>query len=423
MLSRPRQAPLRPGVTSTRRRRPALVPSLVLGALLGLGSLAPAAAADDAQDPADEPAPDLVSFGISPAGPERPDDRPYVSLVAPAGAVVYEHVALLNQDEDPVSLDVYATDVVMADGAGLTARVRTDVSTDAGSWISISGPTDVEVAAQTAESGYGWAVVPFSVTIPADAEPGDHLAGIVASLVSVGGADAGVPAVELEQRVVARVYVRVDGELAPGLEVTDVTASWEPGSLLGTGAVVVTSTLRNTGNTRMAIEPAVTVSGPLGLLPRTQPGERVDELMPGASVETISTVAGVWPLLRGSVTVDATVLAPTAGEDPGLGTVSATTTVWMPPWALLALVVLLVALVVLVGLRRRGRRARSHPRPVRGRRGDRPTGRRRATGARTVPAPAGPAPTSPAAPPPGPGAVEPAAERDRVVGAGGGPAR
>ena len=96
----------------------------------------PGASAESASG--DEAAPqDLVSFGISPAGADRPDDRPFLSMTAPAGAVVYEHVALINQDDVPVSLEVYGSDVVMAEGGGLSARAKADPSTDAGSWITV----------------------------------------------------------------------------------------------------------------------------------------------------------------------------------------------------------------------------------------------------------------------------------------------
>ncbi|HQY32729.1 hypothetical protein [Actinotalea sp.] len=323
---------------------------------------APAAAA-----PLPEPTPgegegtqtpqDLVSFGISPAGVDRPDQRPYLAMTAPAGAVVYEHAALINQDDVPVSLEVYGADVIMAEGGGLAVRAKADPSTDAGSWISIEGPTTIEVPAQTPETGFGYAVVPFTVTIPTNAEPGDHVAGFIASLVSVGAGGENSPSIQLEQRVAARVYIRVQGELDPDLALSDVVATWLPGSPFESGSVRVEYTLTNTGNVRMAVEPSVGVAGPFGLLPRSADGTRVDELMPGGQTRLTTVVEDVWPLIREAVTIDATAVAAAGGQDPGIGTVTASVQLWAVPWVVLGILLALLALLVALVLRRRARRA------------------------------------------------------------------
>ncbi|WP_421732745.1 hypothetical protein [Cellulomonas sp.] len=338
-----------------------LRPLLTVVAVLGAAALcaSPAAAAPDPLPPA---AADLVSFGISPAGPERPDDRPFLRVTAPPGAVVYEHAALLNQDDTAVQLQVYGGDVVMADGGGLAVRARDDASTDAGAWIAVPGASTVDVAPQTADAGFGYTVVPFTVSIPANAEPGDHVGALVASLESVGQGAENAPSIELEQRVAARVYIRVDGPLDPGLEVADVSATWHAGSLVGAGEVTVDYTLRNTGNVRLAVEPEVAVGGAFGLLRERVDGDRVDELLPGGEVRSSTTVPGVWPLVLETVTVDATAVAPAAGEDPGVGTVSGAVRVWAVPWLVLALLVL-VALGLVV---RRVRRVRRGATPTAG---------------------------------------------------------
>lgn len=296
----------------------------------------------------------LVSFGIAPSGPERPDDRPFLQVGAAPGSVIYEHVALINQGDEPIELHVYAGDVVNAD-SGLAVTPRAEESAGAGAWVGFGGLEKVVVPAQTPESGYGYAVVPFTVTIPTNAEPGDHSAGIVASLITVGRGGENAPSIELEQRVAARVYISVDGAAKPGLEVVGVDAEYAQGALVGRGSVEVSYTIRNTGNVRMAVEPAVEVAGPFGLLAESADGERVDELLPGSEVRQTVTVEGVWPLVREDVTVSAVAMAAPGGAEPGLGTVTATAVVWAIPWVVLMLLLLLVGLVT-VWLRRRHRR-------------------------------------------------------------------
>ena len=311
---------------------------------------------------------DLISFGIAPAGRELPDNRAYLEFTAPPGAVLYEHVAILNQDDAPITLNVYSADVLPGDGGGLAVQERAEANLDAGGWIGVDGSGLVEVPAQTAETGVGFTIVPIAISIPANATPGDHVGAVVASVNAVSSGEGNTPGIDLEQRVAARIYIRVQGELKPALEITDITADWRAASILGNGSVAVTYTLRNTGNVRMGVEPAVTIAGPFDLLPRTAAGDPVPDLLPGGEVTVTTTVDGVWAMLRHTVTIDATTVAPLAGPDPELGTITATTTVWLIPWLAIAVLLLLIALGVIAVRRRRRRRQRAKEAPPGGRR-------------------------------------------------------
>lgn len=368
-----------------------LLATVGLAGTLLLSALAPAvaatddAAADESTTPVEET--DTVTFGIAPAGPERADDRPYVSVAAAPGSVIYEHVAIINQDDQPIELDVYSGDVIMAEGGGLSVTTRAEGALEAGSWIAVQGPTTVTVPAQTRESGYGFVIVPLTITIPANATPGDHVGGLVASLRTSGQGGENAPTVDLEQRVAARIYVQVTGEVTAGLAITGIDAEWTGASVLGTGAVTVRYTLTNTGNLQYAVEPSVTVAGPFGLLPGSTDADRIDVLLPGGSVEQSVTVDGVWALFRETVTIDAVAQPSAAGADPGLGTISATTSVTAIPWLALAAVVLLLAVLVWWGRSRRRRRRRQAAAPVGTRRARRGAGG--ATESGPVPAHAG----------------------------------
>lgn len=314
---------------------------------------------------------DLASFGIAPAGVDRPDNRPYLKYSAPPGSVIYDHIALLNQVDAPIDLQLYSGDVIMADGGGLTVPARDKASADAGAWIAVgTAGAAVPVPAQTETTGIGYTVVPFSITIPANAQPGDHIGGIVGSLVATGQAGENSPAINLEQRVVARVYIRVSGDLRPGLAITAATATYRPGVLGGAGAgtVEVGYTVRNTGNVRMAVDTGVRVAGPFGLLPRTVTGDHIDELLPGGEVHLSTSVSRVWPLVIGTVTVSATGLSPAGGEDPGVGTVHAQARFWAIPWVALAVLALLLALAAYRIVRKRRRRLARAGRAPSGRR-------------------------------------------------------
>jgi hypothetical protein len=119
--------------------------------------------------------------------------------------------------------------------------------------------------------------------------------------------------------------------------------------------MTVTYTLKNTGNVRLGVEPAVRVTGPFGLLPQYADGKKADELLPGSSVEQTVAVDDVWPLVFESVTVSATAVASTGLDDPGIGTVTGSAHAWAVPWALLAIVLIVVGAWLLLRRRRQHR--------------------------------------------------------------------
>jgi len=322
---------------------------------LALG-IAPASAAG-APPSGPSGSPDLVTFGISPAGAQLPDDRPFIAYTAAPGSVIYDHVAIINQDDQSLGLQVYGADVVQAEGGGLSVRAGDQPSIDAGGWLTVGNGSQVNVGPQTKEHGIGFQIVPITVTVPKDAQPGDHVAGVVAALTVLGRPGTNAPAIKFDQRVAARVYVRVPGVLTPGVVITDVHTDWKAHGLFGQGTVTVTYTLKNVGNVRVGVEPSVRYSAPFGLVARSAAAEKINDLLPGASVTQQTTFAGAWAFGPNPVHVDAHVVAPTGGGDPGVGTVRDSRILWAGSWLLLVLLLLVIGLIVWrIRRRRRERR-------------------------------------------------------------------
>lgn len=345
---------------------------------------------------------DLASFGIAPAGPERADERPYLRYTVAPGTVIYDHIAVLNQGDRPVDLDVYASEVRTGAEGGLVAPAKGEPLTGSGTWLS-PAMDRVSVPAQTPTAGFGFVIVPFTISVPANAQPGDHVGALVASLRVRSEASENSPGLELEQRVVARVYITVDGDLTPGLEIRSLGAHFERGGPFASGRVVVGYALVNTGNVRMRVSPHVEVSGPAGWFRHEAEGVVVEDLLPGSQVVQQVTVDGIAQLLRLSVAVTAEASAPPAGgEDPGLAPVTVTTGVWVIPWWYLLIVLLVVATIVWrYAVRRRGARGegggRHTGRGVR-RPGPGPDGNGRTYEPERPPAPAVPAEVVPRSP-------------------------
>ena len=130
--------------------------------------------------------------------------------------------------------------------------------------------------------------------MPDRAEPGDHAAGITASVLSVQSGDDGA-SVGVESRVGFRVLTRVKGEITPAAAVNGVsptyTTSWNP---LRPGDLTVTFDVVNEGNTRLLAKGVVDAGGQQVAFPAE--GENAQELLPGDTRTLSVVVEDVWPL-------------------------------------------------------------------------------------------------------------------------------
>jgi uncharacterized membrane protein len=197
------------------------------------------------------------------------------------------------------------------------------------------------------------ATVPFTIAVPADATPGDHGAGLITSLA--GDADAGT--VSVDRRLALRMFVRVEGELAPGIEVRDLAVRVPGGVSLKAGRASVRATIENTGNTRLVPATAVELAGPFGLGAVRVSAQVGEEILPGAVIVQEIEIEGIRPLGRTTATV--AVSAETVGA--GAGTAASATaraSVWTVPWVALGVLALSVAAVIW-WIRRRRRRGQS----------------------------------------------------------------
>jgi len=292
-----------------------------------------------------------IQWGISPRPDANGPRSAFDFLLAP-GQSVSDTVAVSNLGTSPVTLSVYATDALnTADGA-FTLLPAAEQATGAGSWIVLDAHTvKVEPGKQVE--------VPFTLRVPADATPGDHAAGIVASRM-VEGVGENNAKVAVDQRVGSRVYLRVDGPLTPALDVSGLSASYShPWYPFGGSAATVDYALTNTGNVRLNGTAQVRLTGPFGVALGSPQSVPISQLLPGSALAGTLTVPGVVPLgsLTAHLEVDA--IGATDEESVALPTVSASSTVPAIPWLIVGVLVVLLALLVLAPIRRRRRRRKA----------------------------------------------------------------
>ncbi|MDR0366946.1 MAG: hypothetical protein LBH68_09000 [Bifidobacteriaceae bacterium] len=292
-----------------------------------------------------------VRWSVGPANADGRDGRASFELVADPGERLEEHLAVTNLADRPAVFVLQSADGYFTEEGRFNMLADPSQSKDAGTWVKIESEVEVP-AGETV-------VVPFEVVVPANAEPGDHAAGVAAALVRTGQGEDGSADVGVVSRFGVRVMIRVSGELKPGLEIHQLDASYQLArSPLRPGAMVARFELVNTGNARLQVTGTVTVQGHTVQWPSA--GANRIELLPGEARRVEAAVGQVWPLFRVKTSVEAVpqVVALEGVEVPSLPPVLANLTVWAFPWPQLAVLVgvALIAWAWLAGRSRAKRR-------------------------------------------------------------------
>ncbi|MBV9823188.1 MAG: hypothetical protein JO144_13195, partial [Actinobacteria bacterium] len=234
---------------------------------------------------------------------------------------------------------------------------------DAGGWVKLPAKQLTVKVPPATRSAVGRVVLPFRVTVPANASPGDHGAALVAVLSTLGKNPKGEN-VRLDQRLASRIYLRVNGPLHPGLRVEGLSVSYHRSlNPAGSGSATVRYTVRNVGNVRLAATgQKVSVTGLLGTRATATPPD-LPLLFPGASTVVTIRLPGVRPTVLEKARVS---LKPQLSPDQkpmALTAVAATASFLAIPWSTIGCLLVLILLAVLairqyLALRRRPRGGR-----------------------------------------------------------------
>ncbi|MFM9371588.1 WxL protein peptidoglycan domain-containing protein [Streptomyces sp. Da 82-17] len=231
-------------------------------------------------------------WSLAPAGGQ--DGRPYFYLEGAPGAVLEDTVTVTNPGDRARTVRLRGADA-RNDADGSFAIEADGKSRDGGAWIRLA-EQKVTVPPRTR------AEVPFTVTVPDGAVPGDHPAAIVAS---GAGRTSGV-----------RLHLRVGGPTLSALTVERVR--------LADDGRRITYDLVNRGNTVLAPKLAVRADGLFGeALDRAPRGLPV-ELLPGRRV----TLSEPWPDAPALDSVDVRLTATAQGGARDTAVASATFVPW-----------------------------------------------------------------------------------------------
>ncbi|MFJ7070853.1 WxL protein peptidoglycan domain-containing protein [Streptomyces sp. NPDC101115] len=284
-------------------------------ALLGrLPAAAPASAAENGE------------WAVYPAA-SRLGSRPYFYLSADPGTTVTDRVTVANKTAAPLTFLLYGADAYNTErDGGFAVRTRQEKQTGAGAWIRPARDR-VTVPARSAVT------VPYTLTVPADAEPGDHPGAVVALDERIAEGAGGPVALGVQRAVGARVYLRVGGPTVPALSVEDVTLSQDRPLVPGTrtSSALVGYTLHNRGNVTLNPKVALTAQGLFGRTLLSRDLDRLPaELLPRQKIRLTARWTGSPQLDWGDVTLTAT-----AEDVRESGRVSFLALPWLPLAALL----------------------------------------------------------------------------------------
>jgi hypothetical protein len=298
------------------------------------GAAAPAAQAS--------PASGQISWSVAPASSKAPDSRTLFSYqnVKP-GSSISDHVAVLNRSNQAVAFSIYATDATGTTAKdALTLLPANKKPTDIGSWATFPGHS---AQLSIVIPGGKGIIEPFTITVPRNATPGDHVGGMIAS-VGVPTRNAHGQVFTLYQRIAVPLEVRVTGELHAALQVEQISAGiGHPVNPFGSGSVSVTYSVVNTGNVKLTGTQVVTITGPFGAKFTLRP-HALPVVLPGDSIRYTVSAGGVYPAgpVDARVSVTPRWPANTVPLATALTLASGSTSLFAMPWALIVLVILLV---------------------------------------------------------------------------------
>lgn len=319
-----------------------LARTVAIAILVGLSLLlSPALAAHAAQDD--------VTWTVRTASNAFGADRTSYGYTVDPGSTVEDGLVIANHGDGPLDLSVYTADGYTTDSGQFDLLVAGAKSLGVGAWVTTPDGTVTIPAGKTV-------TVPFTVSVPDNATPGDYAGGIVTSL----GAQDDTAGISVDRRLGIRIALRVGGAITPGLVIEDQHIEWGGGfSPLGSGDATLTYTLHNTGNAILSAQQSATASGPFGWFavhaadvpapPQLLPGESWTVSVPVRDVPAVFWLMGTASVVP--LVTDA------SGSTTPLDAVTVTAVGAAVPWLLVIVVLVVAALVVGALWLRRRRRA------------------------------------------------------------------
>lgn len=200
----------------------------------------------------------LCTSSVSPAdGSLTNTSGSYFQIPANPGQVIDQAITIVNDGAEAETFDLAVVDGLTGTGGGVVFALPDAPVAITGSWVKLSA-NSIKVGAGKTET------IPFTVSVPASAVPGHHVAGVSIASRTSGATSAPLASgdvaigVTIRNRRVIAIEVDVAGSAAPGLTGVSATAGIRP------NGVYAEVTLENSGRLFLHPTGTMTVSDPSG---------------------------------------------------------------------------------------------------------------------------------------------------------------
>lgn len=281
---------------------------------------------------------DSLSWTVRTALSKYGSDRPKFSYTVKPGEQLTDGIDIANKGRTKIRLKIYAADGFTTDSGGYDILTPDKRSKGVGAWVN-PAVTEVSIPAG------GQVQIPFTMTVPENATPGDHLGGIVTVLDQQDPSGSGTV---IHRRVGLRIDTRVSGKVTSRLKIEKLGLHYSGSNPFGTGHATLEYTVHNVGNTALSGLQKARIAGGLGLSSRSVDLARLPELLPGESWKAKVAVDDVHAMLWVSARITVTPLVTdAAGSNSTLPPVTASSRTAVSAWSFVFLLGFVVALGVL----------------------------------------------------------------------------
>ena len=285
------------------------------------------------------------TVGILPANPDpnvRFSDSWFI-YHEDLGQTKTDAIKVINNRNQTVVVELYPVDAVTTTDGAFALLPQDAPRNDIGGWIKLAA-SEVELAPQQTK------IIPFQVTIPQNADVGDHLGGIIMQEIQTGDTLAGT-GVKIVTRVGVRMYETVPGAVTKQAEITSfdwryvptgVANFWKDFLDINQKTVFVLG-IKNDGNVRLTPQATVDVKNMFGrTVAHLTDQNAIGSVFPHQEISEGQVVWNGMPLF-GRYTVNMKL----DFAEGGIPQQTRSIVIWAIPYKILFLLIFLAVIIIL----------------------------------------------------------------------------
>jgi LysM repeat protein len=288
------------------------------------------------------------TVGILPAypDPEVKFSNAWFIYKLGAGQTKEDAVRVINNKKETVVVKLYAVDATTTSDGAFALLPEESPRQDVGAWVKLAA-NEVEIPPNSEK------LVPFTISVPENADVGDHAGGIVMQEIEGAGKTIAGTGVKIVTRVGVRIYLTIPGEVKKDFEITRfdwrTEAKREPNFLKDlldlNKKTVFTIGLKNKGNVKISPKGKVELYNIFGRKVGDTGESEIGVIFPkGENKESVITLNQAPFLGRYKAKLSVNFL------EEGAGTGEKELVIWVFPYRIVIILAFLLVLFILTRL-------------------------------------------------------------------------